>query len=378
MALGGVNLSSIQLYSQRREKLTTEKAHDTRNQAEQSGLEGDAEIDQAGESPAALMQRFSAAATEMSALLTQIRPRRDSDKKMEASDEGSFEKVLDEESAAKADQMLKIVHRAPSEDISRLLQQLQHFLPDESDLVLVLREWLKKKDLDEINRRKIEQLLKKAEEQADPRRLKAGINVAIKARLFSKKLKMTPALIRESYRQFLESEQSADVTYHDWIMSYGMEYRAIITDFMESALLADIDSLDPSCSIPEFGSLLLRMYQIKLIRSSEWLFINGLLQHEIIFNTLKDESIWLLLLLNLLNESDDVASLLSDIFDEYNPEENYTAWGEILQHVYRAWGKIPSEVLGSEGAEKKHKILKQMEEYATLIHAQELIEKRMK
>ncbi|HHC0854856.1 TPA: type III secretion system gatekeeper InvE, partial [Salmonella enterica] len=180
-----------------------------------------AEIQQAAEdsSPGAEVQKFVQSTDEMSAALAQFRNRRDYEKKS-SNLSNSFERVLEDEALPKAKQILKLisVHGGALEDF---LRQARSLFPDPSDLVLVLRELLRRKDLEEIVRKKLESLLKHVEEQTDPKTLKAGINCALKARLFGKTLSLKPGLLRASYRQFIQSESHEVEIYSDWIASYG-------------------------------------------------------------------------------------------------------------------------------------------------------------
>ncbi|ECW4629944.1 type III secretion system gatekeeper InvE, partial [Salmonella enterica subsp. enterica serovar Kentucky] len=235
-----------------------------------------AEIQQAAEdsSPGAEVQKFVQSTDEMSAALAQFRNRRDYEKKS-SNLSNSFERVLEDEALPKAKQILKLisVHGGALEDF---LRQARSLFPDPSDLVLVLRELLRRKDLEEIVRKKLESLLKHVEEQTDPKTLKAGINCALKARLFGKTLSLKPGLLRASYRQFIQSESHEVEIYSDWIASYGYQRRLVVLDFIEGSLLTDIDANDASCSRLEFGQLLRRLTQLKMLRSADLLFVSTL------------------------------------------------------------------------------------------------------
>ena len=284
-------------------------------------------------SPAAEVQRFAQSTDEMSAALTQFRNRRDYDKKLGHLAD-SFERVLDEEAQPKAQQ---IVHVAKSHGVSaeELLRQVRSLFPDDSDLVLVLRELLRRRQLDEVVRKRLQALLKQVEEQAEPKPLKAGINCALKARLFGKALSLSPGLLRASYRQFLESEAAEAEIYADWVGSYGYQRRAVVLDFIEGALLADIDSLDASCSRLEFGNLLGRLGQLKLLRSADALFVGRMLANPLVCAFNPNEADWLLFMLSLLQQPQQLDGLLAETVGDTALLSRHSEHSSLLQACSR-------------------------------------------
>ncbi|MBG6245650.1 hypothetical protein CS369_14250 [Candidatus Symbiopectobacterium sp. 'North America'] len=209
---------------------------------------------------------------------------------------------------------------------------------------MVLRELLYRRNLDEIRRKRLKALLSQVEKEADPKRLKAGINVALKARLLGSTLKMTPTLLRESYRSFLANDDTDLMQYQTWISTYGVENRGILTTFMEDALLADIDAADPSCSHSEFFFLQERIKQIKRIRSSDILFVQGLLKNPLIRDVYEKEETWLLLLFGMIEHSDDVDMLLSQIVGHHLRFAENKNRAVVLQMIYYYCKKLPHEV----------------------------------
>ncbi|CAM3855055.1 type III secretion system gatekeeper subunit SctW [Serratia silvae] len=295
------------------------------------------------ESPGALLQRFADSTDEMSAVLAQFRNRRDLEKKTGAGAESSFDRVLDEDVHEKVDQILKAVKGTAGLNVNDLLRFVKSLFPDDSDLILVLREMLRRRNLDKVTKGKLEHLLQQAEQQADPKTLKAGINVALKARLFGKALDMSPGLMRESYRNFISSEQHEVLLYQDWVVSYGPEHRTIVVDFMESALISDIDALDPSCSLIEFGSLLSRIGQVKLLRSSDISFVKALMNSTLVKSLGTSERDWLFMMLGVLQSA--------ELFEEYfkhiikDPQGvNKKTLSQLINLIYRLYQKIPEQL----------------------------------
>lgn len=333
-----------------------------------------AEIQQAAEdsSPGAEVQKFVQSTDEMSAALAQFRNRRDYEKKS-SNLSNSFERVLEDEALPKAKQILKLisVHGGALEDF---LRQARSLFPDPSDLVLVLRELLRRKDLEEIVRKKLESLLKHVEEQTDPKTLKAGINCALKARLFGKTLSLKPGLLRASYRQFIQSESHEVEIYSDWIASYGYQRRLAVLDFIEGSLLTDIDANDASCSRLEFGQLLRRLTQLKMLRSADLLFVSTLLSYSFTKAFNAEESSWLLLMLSLLQQPHEVDSLLADIIGLNALLLSHKEHASFLQIFYQVCKAIPSSLFYEEYWQEE--LLMALRSMTDIAYKHELAEQR--
>ncbi|OHX10804.1 SepL/TyeA/HrpJ family type III secretion system gatekeeper [Chromobacterium sphagni] len=323
-------------------------------------------------SPAAEVQRFVQASDEMAAALTQFRNRRDYDKKLGHLAD-SFERVLDEEALPKAQQILQVAksHGVSAEE---LLRQARALFPDDSDLALVLRELLRRHQLDEVVRKRLKALLRQVEEQAEPKSFKAGINCALKARLFGKALDLSPGLLRASYRQFLESEAPEAEIYQDWVSSYGYQRRATVLDFIEGALLADIDSQDPSCSGLEFGNLLGRMSQLKALRSADALFVGRMLGNPLVCRFNPDEADWLLFLLSLLQQPQHVDALLAETVGDAALLSRHADHSSLLQALYQACKALPPSLFVDEGWQPA--LLEEFRRLAGIAYRHELTEKR--
>ncbi|MTC22083.1 MULTISPECIES: YopN/LcrE/InvE/MxiC type III secretion system gatekeeper [unclassified Providencia] len=323
-------------------------------------------------SPGAEIQRFVQSTDEMSAAMAQFRNRRDYDKKAgELS--SSFERVLDEDILPKAQ---KILQTAKLQNVTadELLRQAQKLFPDPSDLVLVLRELLKRTKLSEAVRKKLQVLLKEVEAQADPKMLKAGINCALKARLFGKSMNLQPGLLRASYRHFIQSESDEIDTYSDWVSSYGYQRRLIVLDYIEGALLSDIDSLDPSCSHLEFGYLLGRLSQLKSLRSADLSFIGKLVSSSSISSFNVAESVWLLLMFSLLKEPHAVDAILSDILGDEILLKSHKEHSVLLYELYIASKTLPSTLFFDPSW--REDLLDSLRNMADIAYRNELIEQR--
>jgi type III secretion system YopN/LcrE/InvE/MxiC family regulator len=290
---------------------------------------------------AAQMQDLVDASANMAAARG-FRGRLDFDKKADQTSD-HFERALDEEAHPKAQQILKVAKTiAVSGD--ELLRQARSLFPDISDLIIVLRELLRRRQLDEVVRVRLQKALAQAESEAPPRALKAGINIALKARLFGAKLALSALLLRASYRQFLESEAAEVVIYEEWVTSYGPQRRALVMEFLESALVADMLAQDPSCSRIEFGNLLGKLNQLKLLRSSESLFIDSMLNDPVTRAHNHSETDWLVFMLALMQAPQELDALLTDTVGEQILLSSHATRSRLLQTIRHACHALPQNL----------------------------------
>ncbi|HFW3714193.1 TPA: type III secretion system gatekeeper subunit SctW [Salmonella enterica subsp. enterica serovar 6,7:y:-] len=318
-------------------------------------------------SPGAEIQRYVQSTDEMSAAITQFRNRRDYDKKNENLS-NSFERVLDEDVLPKVKQILQLV-RNQNISIEKLLYYIREFFSDDSDLVLVLRELLNNHDPDSIEGKNISAVLQRVEEKFEPRLLNAGINCALKARLFSKALSLRPGLLRATYRQFIVSTDSEVEIYAEWISCYGCKHRNVILNYIEEALLADMSSQVSSSSCSEFGYLLKRLWQIKILRSADKIFILNLNESLSEYYTSNNDELWLLLMLALLQNPGEVEFILTDTIGKKMLMLDYKARNIFLQAIYVACKSIPASLLAEE---QNSVLLEHLKKYMNRVYLCEL------
>ncbi|MFJ3482243.1 type III secretion system gatekeeper subunit SctW [Pseudomonas sp. NPDC090202] len=296
---------------------------------------------------------------EMSAALSQFMRSRKPDGRLEEH-MSDFEKVLEGDVLPRAQQVLAAA-KMSDRPIEWLLQQARQLFGDDSDLVLVLRELLRQKNLAEASRERIEQMLRVVMSQASPKRLKAGINCALKARLFGKTLAMSAALLRETYRSFLESDSGPVPDYEDWIALYGCHHRSSVLMFVEASLLTDIDAQDPSCTRAEFGDLLGRLGQLKRLRSADRTFVMDLLANEWLHGHGIGEAQLLILMLGLLRYPDELDDLLEGGIGDALFPVSHAERSCVLGALQKAAARLPVELFSDEQAP-----LRLMERFMTL------------
>lgn len=270
-------------------------------------------------------------------LLSQTRQRRELVKKSELENCNEFDYVLDDEIDQKIDKVVNILS-APKISPQNLVAQLRKLITDDSDLVIVLRALIRRNMLHEKKRKKITDVLSYVEQTTNKKRLKSGINVALKARIFSSKIDVEPYLLRESYRQFIETDLYEIQIYGNWISTYGTENREIILQFIENATITDINSNDPSCSRIEFGNLLSRLNQIKTIKSCDKFFIESLINYYKSKAIPFEELNIVLFFISVLEKPNAIGNFLDLLLKVDSGNENK---GKITQLIYNLIKKLP-------------------------------------
>lgn len=330
----------------------------------------DIELDESGTAAAA--NRLVQISDEMSAALAQFRARRHMELKSDSLTD-NFERVLDDDTLPKVQRVLGLA-RLADKPVTWLLQQLRGLFPDDSDLALVLRELLRRKRLDGGSRRRLERAMQAVLAEASPKRMNAGINAALKARMFGASMAVRAGLLRETYRDFLESDDGPVNCYQDWIALYGPLKRMSVLMFIEDALLTDISAQDPSCSRAEFGRLLARLADLKGLRSADDLFVSSLLRDELICRHNSEETDWLVFLMGLLTYPDELDQLLLGALGErllLNPHKERSA---VLQTVRRFSLQLPLPLFVDEEAPQR--VAQQFTRLADIAYAHECIERR--
>jgi len=309
----------------------------------------DADLEDSGTAAVAL--RLVQISDEMSAALTQFRARRHFELKSDSLTD-TFERVLDDDTLPKVRQILALA-RLADKPIAWLLQMARKLFADDSDLTLVLRALLRRKSLEKTTRQRLETLVQTVVAQASPKRLNAGINAALKARMFGRSMAVRAALLRETYRDFLESDEGPVSCYQDWIAQYGSSQRGDVLAFIEAALLTDISAQDPSCSRAEFGQLFARLTDLKRLRSADALFIGGLLGDVLICQHNPDESDWLVFLFGLLSYPDELDQLLLGVLGERVLLSAHRERSTLLQTVRRFSLQLPLSLFVDEDAPQR-------------------------
>lgn len=321
----------------------------TKNEAAPKDYNIDADIENVDDdTPAAEQWRFLQSTDEMSAAATQFYNRRIYEKRLSELT-GNYDYVLEEDALDKSEKIFEALQNSKSTH-RELMDLARELFPDESDLIIVLREFLRQKRMSEIIRKKVQALLKEVESTTDQKFLKSGVNCALKARIFGKKLDVSSMLLRASYRTFLLSDESAVETYVDWISNFGHQKRDSILAFIEGSLLADINALDASCSSVEFGLFLNKLCQLQSLRAAELLFVRYVTENKIVSKLVCSEETWLVFLLSVLQSPASIGQLLKETAGKHLltiPAKEKTMF---LLALYQGCKNIPDSLFAEVGA----------------------------
>jgi type III secretion protein W len=162
--------------------------------------------------------------------------------------------------------------------------------------------------------------------------------------------------------------------YEEWITAYGHERRALVMEFLESALVADMLAQDPSCSRIEFGNLLGKLNELKLLRSSEALFIDSLLKDPVIGAHNGRETDWLVFMLALMQAPEELDALLMDVLGEQVLLSSHAIRSRLLQTVRHACKALPTDLFVDP--EAVDALWERFEQLAAVTYRHELVEMR--
>ncbi|MGV6342951.1 YopN/LcrE/InvE/MxiC type III secretion system gatekeeper [Escherichia coli] len=299
----------------------------------------EAEMPKMGDDPAGKEARFLQATDEMSAALTQFMKKKIYEEQLANFLDGE-EYVLEDQPIEKTDKVMEALKAATTHDYE-VYSFAKKLFPDESDLVVVLRAILRKKQISENVRLNAEALLRKVNQETTKKFINSGINSALKAKLFGQALSLNPKLLRASYRQFLMAEDDAVDTYVEWIGSYGYQNRMLVTKFIKETLFSDINALDASCSSLEFGMFLNKLSQLLSLQSAEALFLKTLMNNPIIKKFISAEDYWIFFLISLIKFSETAEELLKNALVTLPADANYKDKTLLLKAIYSGCTNLP-------------------------------------
>ncbi|HHE2813681.1 TPA: YopN/LcrE/InvE/MxiC type III secretion system gatekeeper [Escherichia coli] len=299
----------------------------------------EAEMPKMGDDPAGKEARFLQATDEMSAALTQFMKKKIYEEQLANFLDGE-EYVLEDQPIEKTDKVMEALKAATTHDYE-VYSFAKKLFPDESDLVVVLRAILRKKQISENVRLNAEALLRKVNQETTKKFINSGINSALKAKLFGQALSLNPKLLRASYRQFLMAEDDAVDTYVEWIGSYGYQNRMLVTKFIKETLFSDINALDASCSSLEFGMFLNKLSQLLSLQSAEALFLKTLMNNPIIKKFISAEDYWIFFLISLIKFSETAEELLNNALVTLPADANYKDKTLLLKAIYSGCTNLP-------------------------------------
>ncbi|QQG29066.1 type III secretion system gatekeeper subunit SctW [Pectobacterium carotovorum] len=217
---------------------------------------------------ASLQEEISNAAQEMADLLSAFGRFSKSGRKNDSADNDFVSSMLEDKADEKLGSLIK--QAANIRNLGHFLNLARGFFPNDSDLMLALRELLLSRQLSELQKKKIKEAIKDLEKFGDSKKMQSGINVGRIARRFSDAegdKSLSAKDLRSSYLRFLELDLPAGFIYQDWIDEYGYHNRQCLLAFTLSALVADMKANEPGIHFDEFGPLSAKLSDARVLHT---------------------------------------------------------------------------------------------------------------
>lgn len=229
-----------------------------------------AQVNDGGENaePVNLQQELSNAAEEMADILSAFGRFSKTGRKNDSADNDFLSSMLEDQADEKLNTLIRQVAKLP--DLNNLLNSARQLFPNDSDLMLALREMLLSRKLSELQKKKIKEAIADLEKFGDLKKMQSGINVGRLAKRFSKDStgkSLSAQDLRNSYLNFLELEIPAGFIYKDWVDLYGYENRTRLLTFTLSALIADMKANEPGIHFTEFGPLSAKLSDARVLHT---------------------------------------------------------------------------------------------------------------
>lgn len=206
--------------------------------------------------PINLQEEMQNAAEEMADLLSAFGRFARAGRKNDEAVNDHVSSMLEDQADEKLDTLIRQV--AKLRDLNNLINFARQLFPNDSDLMLALREMLLSRQLSEIQKKKIREAIADLEKFADSKKMQSGINVGQLAKKFRRQgngRALSAKDLRNSYLNFIELEMPAGAIYQGWIDAYGYENRTCLLAFTLSALITDMKANEPGIHSSEFGPL---------------------------------------------------------------------------------------------------------------------------
>jgi len=216
--------------------------------------------------------------------------------------------MLEDKADEKLGNIVKNINKL--QNLSNFLNFSRSLFPNDSDLMLALRELLLSRQLSELQKKKIKEAISDLEKFCDSKKMNSGINIGHLAKRFSNNKSDKPISakeLRNSYLRFLELDIPASLIYQDWIDEFGCRNRTRLLSFTLAALVADMKSSVPGIHFDEFGSLSAKLSDARILHTLDRSLLesfNGLHFYEKLKDangTLTEEDIINLFMIGLTN-----------------------------------------------------------------------------
>ncbi|KVT54029.1 hypothetical protein WK55_22100 [Burkholderia ubonensis] len=341
-----------------------------------SRLDRDASLDAGPDEQAELINQavqaqFLQSEDDAAALLAQFGRFRPTERRTRRSDD--LERMLDPEAGDKLEELagtLKHQSVSGARSVVALLREVMQRFPDPSDALLALRELRRRRTLKNEPTDWIDEAIDDLMQGGHARAIKAGVNVALKARAFGAQLRLDPRRLRQLYRQFLEFEESYRMVYEAWIDEFGAAKRKRLVDFVAAALKYDMQSLDPSCGCAvEFGPLLTMVGHLRALSSADAIFVGRLVDKVAEPGQLVSEERAVRVMLTGLQRPFGIESVIADLLGPLLRMLPDARRCDMMQRVSRAFSTIPLSLY--DGLEERHAVIDTLRDMIDAFYAEE-------
>ncbi len=176
--------------------------------------------------------------------------------------------ILEDKADEKLGYIIKNINKL--QNLTNLLNFSRSLFPNDSDLMLALRELLLSRQISELQKKKIKEAILDLERFCDSKKMNSGINVGHLAKRFSTNKdvgSLSAKELRNSYLRFLELDIPASFIYQDWIDEFGCHNRTRLLSFTLAALVADMKANVPGIHFTEFGSLSAKLSDARILHT---------------------------------------------------------------------------------------------------------------
>lgn len=215
-----------------------------------------------------LQAEINDAAEEMADILSAFGRFSRAGRKNDSAENDFISSMCEEKADEKFETLVRQV--AKLRDHHQLINFARSLFPNDSDLMLALRELLLSRHLTELQKKKIKEAIADLEKFGDTQKMKSGMNVGRTARRFSEGTgdkQLTAKDLRNSYLRFLELDLPAGFIYQDWIEEYGCRNRKRLLAFTLAALIADMKASEPGIHFDEFGPLSAKLSDARVLHT---------------------------------------------------------------------------------------------------------------
>jgi type III secretion protein W len=281
---------------------------------------------------------------DAASMVAQFRPFRASARRVRRSED--LERILDSDAEEKLGE-LDMLFTGGKFALATLMKEARHRFRDGSDLMLALRELRRRRYVDGGEVDGVEQAIEALVDSGEGRQIKAGINVALKAKVFGARMRIDPSMLRELYRQFLDFDGPCLVIYQDWIDRFGVTNRKRILDYVGVALMCDMQSLDPSCNCAaEFGPLIDTLSWTRMLSSADDVFVGRILEDALMRECKFTEACALATLLGGLQRPFAMTEVMLGALGDVLRPLSAGRRSQLLQFVLRGFASVPIPLFG--------------------------------